>query len=584
MGSSAVLAGSRSAGLFCWAPAGLGPGVRLRHAAMHKDREVSFAVNCADTRLGFHVRVVGSCQALGTWRPQSGLPLHTGPTEFPTWKSSGFTRLPQEEVIEYKYVICDNDGNPVRWEERSNRTIHLTTLVGRGVVPANGWISVVEAFNTPNEADELRFRSAANGPAVARTASTSMRFAASRQVSEDLQDQALLPGAGGIAPTIRERIPSMALLVAEGAMHSSSYSHLGPIPGVQVIPAISEQPPPETVGPSQGGEDGWHPEGLTTPVTSLVREESCSNLFVADLEDEEVEKKDPSEFEDRYALVGNGPLGEGTFGLVWRCTPKGQALSDANRGEERAAKIVRKARLQPRDMNYLLGEDGEVRTHLTMKHPHIVQLFEFFDEPHTVTLVLEYCRGGDLFDAIVKQSRETGRGFTEQQAAIATQHVLSALAYVHGQQVVHRDIKCENVLLAHKDVPVEHNIFKLCDFGFAAHDRGDGLMDRLGSPDTVAPEVVVGTRYSTPVDLWSAGVLVYMMLSATPPFYAPTDTEVLRKVRTGSYSLSGELWDSISFEPKNLIMSLMTVESSLRPSAAQALRCDWLKHLRPIPY
>lgn len=134
---------------------------------MHKDGEVSFAVNCADTRFGFHVRVVGSCQALGSWCPQSGLPLKTGPTEFPTWTSSGLTRLPQEEVIEYKYVICDNDGNPVRWEERPNRTIHLATLVGRGVVPANGRISVVEAFNAPDEADELRFRSPAELPLLA---------------------------------------------------------------------------------------------------------------------------------------------------------------------------------------------------------------------------------------------------------------------------------------------------------------------------------------------------------------------------------------------------------------------------------
>eukprot|EP00439_Symbiodinium_sp_Y106_P029520 s6480_g3.t1 len=103
------------------------------------------------------------------------------------------------------------------------------------------------------------------------------------------------------------------------------------------------------------------------------------------------------------------------------------------------------------------------------------------------------------------------------------------------------------------DLPVEENIFKLCDFGFAAHDKGDGLNDRLGSPDTVAPEIVVGTKYSMPVDMWSAGVLVYMMLSAAPPFYATTDSEVLRKVRTGSYNLSGEPWDSLPAPPKNLI-------------------------------
>ncbi|CAJ1342456.1 unnamed protein product [Effrenium voratum] len=218
-----------------------------------------------------------------------------------------------------------------------------------------------------------------------------------------------------------------------------------------------------------------------------------------------------------------------------------------------------------------------VKLHLTMKHPHICELLEYFDEPSTVTLILEYCRGGDLFDAIVAQSKNTGRGFTEKQAIIATRHVLSALEYLHRQKVVHRDIKCENILLKHTNLPVEENIFKLCDFGFAAHDSGEGLGDRLGSPDTVAPEIVVGTRYSTPVDMWSAGVLVYMMLSATPPFYATTDSEVLRKVRTGSYSLSGEPWDSLPGPPKELIASLMTVDPKKRPTAQQALNCSWLK-------
>eukprot|EP00435_Cladocopium_sp_Y103_P007797 s1390_g2.t1 len=84
---------------------------------------------------------------------------------------------------------------------------------------------------------------------------------------------------------------------------------------------------------------------------------------------------------------------------------------------------------------------SQVKLHLTMKHDHICELLEYFDEPSTVTLILEYCRGGDLFDSIVAQSKLTGRGFTELQAIIATRHVLSALQYLHKQKVVHRDIK-----------------------------------------------------------------------------------------------------------------------------------------------
>lgn len=307
-----------------------------------------------------------------------------------------------------------------------------------------------------------------------------------------------------------------------------------------------------------------------------MREASCSMLFAEDCDDDEFNIGDKQqEFNDKYTLLGEGPLGEGTFGLVWRCERK-KVRMRAPEPEERAAKIVRKATLQPHDMRYLLGEDGEVRTHLTMKHPHIVQLFEYFDEPQTVTLVLEYCRGGDLFDAIVKQKRSSGRGLLEYQASIVSRDLLSAVEYMHGQSVVHRDIKCENVLLHKVGVPIQENIFKLCDFGFAVHDRGEGLCDRLGSPDTVAPEVVIGARYGAPVDIWSVGVLVYMMLSATPPFFASSDQEVLRKVRAGQYSLSGGIWDSVATPPKNMIASFMIVEPRHRQTAAQALRCEWL--------
>lgn len=131
---------------------------------MQQEREVSFAVNCAGTRPGLHVRVVGNCEALGSWRPQSGLPLLTNPAEFPTWRSNSFTRLPEDEVVEYKYVICDGDGNPVRWEDRANRTMNLKTLVGRGAVPSSGRLSVIEAFDTASVADDLRFRWAATSP------------------------------------------------------------------------------------------------------------------------------------------------------------------------------------------------------------------------------------------------------------------------------------------------------------------------------------------------------------------------------------------------------------------------------------
>jgi len=574
-------------------------------------RQVSFAAVCADTRLGFHVRVVGSCPSLGDWIPSNGLPLATSANDFPTWKSSGPVPIPQDETIEYKYVICTNGGAPVRWEERPNRNFHLGELLARGIFPKDGAISIVEGFNISNDSDGDRFRSETmanfrrtfSGREPGAETSFGRRPSVVSRISGGSGSFEAEGGAAAgapddlFAPTIRERMPSMSCLSGNDsynslAMRSASLSVFGGLAGQDPEPAPEVTGMPGGRQTSVGSQGGDHRGGLPQSgsdggIGHLAREESCSNLFLdTTIGEEEEDHKDSSQFENKYALVGNGPLGEGTFGLVWRCKPKSPDAADRADDKARAAKIVRKARLQPRDMRYLLGEDGEVRTHLTMNHPHIVRLYEYFDEATTVTLVLEYCAGGDLFDAIVKQSRVSGRGFKEAETAHVASHVLSALAYVHQNQVVHRDIKCENILLQALDVPVEQNVFKLCDFGFAAHDRGDGLSDRLGSPDTVAPEVVVGTRYSTPADLWSAGVLIYMMLSATPPFYATTDGEVLRKVRTGSYSLSGDLWDSVSHPPKDMISKLMTVDSKTRPTAAQALRSEWLKDIPlavPLP-
>lgn len=540
-------------------------------------REVRFCVTCADTRLGQHVRVVGSSKTLGEWSSQAAAALTTSAADFPLWRSTGLIPIDENSLIEYKYVICDVRGKAIRWEERPNRSLHLNLLAGRGVCPPSGRsCSVVEGFNGTDPPDDpKRFCPLEATRGLVREGSMT-RVRSIDLVKEHAAAQT--EGTDMFEPTVRERCPSMSREMSEqerfSRIRSSSLSifgSLGHLPG-------DPNPTLEVAASQDSQEINVEGDASAAPPLTLFREESCSNLFLFEPGDDEVEEQvGQQEFSQKYSLVGEGPLGEGTFGLVWRCSPKA-----SNGNVERAAKIVKKARLQARDMRYLLGEDGEISTHITMKHPNIVELFEYFDEPQSVTLVLEFCKGGDLFDAILTETRRTNRAFTEEAGAVATQHVLSALAYIHGHQVCHRDVKCENVLLAYQGVPVEKNLFKLCDFGFAAHDRGEGFTDRLGSPDTVAPEVVVGKRYSFPADLWSAGTLVYMMLSATPPFYATSDQDVLRKVRQGLYSLAGPIWDTISDPPKHVIKSLMTVDIDLRPTAQETLGKAWLKDLPPI--
>lgn len=526
--------------------------------------ELAFAVCCADTRLGFHVRAVGSCEKLGCWDPCKGLPLQTSAADFPLWRSLQTILLPLAETIDYKYVICDNHGKQARWEDGANRCVHLENLAAKGVL-GHGTCAILvrETFNNNvGEADECRF-CALDSACPLRTA-----FSAALSRGTSKAEQAISSG-------LRRNSASLAS-VQSGSLTSGL--RLASRSVLADLNAEASAHPPADDSQLHGSMNDNRAEADPTK-SSLVREDSYSNLFIGD----EDEGLGTAEFEDRYMLVGNGPLGEGTFGLVWRCIPKQVGTEKATASDERAAKIVRKGHLTPRDIGYLLGEDGEVQIHLIMKHPHIVELYEHFDEANSVTLVLEYCRGGDLFDAIVRQSKVRAaeeirqRGLSEPGAALAASHVISALTYLHGHNVVHRDIKCENVLLAHAHLPLEQNIFKLCDFGFAARDRGGGLTDRLGSPDTVAPEVVTGRSYGRPADLWSVGVLIYMMLSARPPFYAPTDTEVLRRVRAGSFDLTGGGWVAVSTQAKDMISSLMTLDAKLRPTALEALGADWLR-------
>jgi len=524
---------------------------------------VSFVVHCPDTRLGFHVRVVGSCSYLGTWVPAKGLVLQTTAQDFPLWYGRCQRALLGEEPIEYKFVICGQDGQACRWEdERPNRCLRFGPPSGPS---ASQRVTIAACFNQLVDAD------------VQVETSQSLLPLRAKSCESDCD-------SGNFCPTLRERINSGSHIPSDNST-----------PELEHPPRLLDQFGRKTSSHStlfdgMAQQDAEHTSpGSTRSFSSqlLVREESSSNLFVDQPSGSDcgrAKMAGQTQFDNRYALVGSGPLGEGSFGLVWRCVlkPSDQGSPRPDQGEERAAKIVRKARLQSRDARLLLGEDGEVETHMRMQHEHIVTLLEFFDEPLAVTLVLEYCRGGDLFDAIVRQKRAAYRGLTEPAAAVALSHVLQALSYLHGRRIVHRDLKCENVLLAFAGTAFEQNVFKLCDFGFAAYDRyGHGLNDRLGSPDTVAPEVVIGMTYSFPVDLWASGVMLYMMITAIPPFFAPTDGEVLRRVQEGRYSLEGPIWKSVSSSVKTFIRALMDMDPNRRPLAEHALQHAWFGNLPP---
>mmetsp|Transcript_38648 Transcript_38648/g.82191 ORF Transcript_38648/g.82191 Transcript_38648/m.82191 type:complete len:360 (+) Transcript_38648:1-1080(+) len=288
-------------------------------------------------------------------------------------------------------------------------------------------------------------------------------------------------------------------------------------------------------------------------------------------------------FDECYKVQNR--LAEGAFGVVYLCT-------DLRGEQEYAVKVVQKDRLSNFGRTQLLGDDaagkeGEIRLHRSIPdHDHIVGLRACFEDPWAVRLVVEICHGGDLFDAINKaiaanRVRSLDLALSEQAASLVVQQVLSGLAFCHAHGVVHRDVKAENILIAKplEMVPLESSeaMVKLCDFGLAARcwpEDGLALMDAVGSPDYVAPEVARREAYGSGVDVWSAGVLLFASLRGRLPFPARTDREAFEHVQAGRCHFDRG-WQKISPEARDCAKHLLVPCASARPTAAASLRHPW---------
>lgn len=267
-------------------------------------------------------------------------------------------------------------------------------------------------------------------------------------------------------------------------------------------------------------------------------------------------KANDRKFLDVYKL--GEVMGKGAFGEVRWCLQK-------DTGARRAVKIFRKESLgQGENRNKLITEIEILKT---LDHPNIVRVYEFFEDPKRLFIVMELCRGGELFDEIVKRS-----SFGERQAAQIMQQLFSAVAYLHDNNIIHRDLKPENILLEEKH---DYLNIKLIDFGTAVlHHGNERVRGAIGTAYYIAPEVVMGS-YDKKCDLWSCGIIMYILLSGCPPFEGDSDREIVEKVKKGKYSLEGQAWTNISSQAKDLIGSLLVSPTS-RITASEALQHPWI--------
>lgn len=261
-------------------------------------------------------------------------------------------------------------------------------------------------------------------------------------------------------------------------------------------------------------------------------------------------------FQDVYG-VGNR-LGAGSFAEVRRCVHK---LT----GQIRAVKIYRKEKVSSEELRALMHE-AEILKHFD--HPNIIRIYEMFEDAKRYYIVMEYCKGGELFYSI-----STGGYFTEVQAAHIMHQLLSVVAYIHDLGIVHRDLKPENILLEDKETTYD---VKIVDFGAAARLGPSGrLSGTIGTSYYIAPEVIHGT-YNEKCDIWSCGVIMYILLTGKPPFSGSDDKEILEKVRAGVYSLDIPEMQNVSKDAVALLKKLLCPQTA-RFSAKQALVHPWIQ-------
>ncbi len=213
--------------------------------------------------------------------------------------------------------------------------------------------------------------------------------------------------------------------------------------------------------------------------------------------------------------------------------------------------------------------ENELDILAAVDHPNIIKYYETYDDGNYLHIVMELCTGGELFDRIIKQGK-----FSEAEAANIMEKILSAISYLHNLGICHRDLKPENFIFSSNESDAE---IKIIDFGLATRQLKEGQMnDVVGTPYYVAPEVLDGV-YTNACDVWSMGVIFYIMLSGKPPFSGETSSEVLGKVTRAPVCFPEKNWHGISNEAKDLITKMLEKNPQARLTAKQCLEHRWFK-------
>ncbi|XP_054800083.1 calcium-dependent protein kinase 32-like [Prosopis cineraria] len=277
--------------------------------------------------------------------------------------------------------------------------------------------------------------------------------------------------------------------------------------------------------------------------------------------------KEPTgrEIELKYEL--GRELGRGEFGVTYLCT-------DKETGENFACKSISKKKLRTAVDIEDVKREVEIMKHFP-QHLNIVNLKDTYEDDNAVHLVMELCEGGELFDRIVARGH-----YTERAAAVVIRTIVEVVQVCHKHGVMHRDLKPENFLFASKK---ETSLLKVIDFGLSVFFKpGEKFNEIVGSPYYMAPEVLK-RNYGPEVDIWSAGVILYILLCGVPPFWAETEQGVAQAIIRSVVDFKRDPWPKVSDNAKDLVKKMLNPNPQQRLTAQEVLDHPWLQNAQKAP-
>ncbi|NXV28144.1 MYLK2 kinase, partial [Rissa tridactyla] len=341
-------------------------------------------------------------------------------------------------------------------------------------------------------------------------------------------------------------------------------------PQERTLPSAVGQPP-DPAGAAEQSGTGWQP-------SSTEAEPPPSPYLTPDFG-----KEDPFEILDdvppppapfahrivtlrsasvssQYNLSSKEILGGGKFGEVHTCTEKQTGL-------KLAAKVIRKQGAKDKEMVLL-----EIDVMNQLNHRNLIQLYDAIETPREIILFMEFVEGGELFERIIDDDYH----LTEVDCMVFVRQICEGIRFMHHMRVLHLDLKPENILC----VAATGHMVKIIDFGLARrYNPQEKLKVNFGTPEFLSPEVVNYEQVSYSTDMWSMGVITYMLLSGLSPFLGDNDTETLNNVLAANWYFDEETFESVSDEAKDFVSNLIIKEKSARMSAGQCLQHPWLNNL-----